>query len=83
MTRGVVLDRDGTLIDFYRDPELGVVTPAFHPDHVRFLPGVIDGLSILRDAGYAFAIATNQPHAAKNPGSTAGSDAGTIGDRAW
>jgi D-glycero-D-manno-heptose 1,7-bisphosphate phosphatase len=65
MTRGVVLDRDGTLIDFYRDPELGVVTPAFHRDHVRFLPGVIQGLTMLRDAGYAFAIASNQPHAAK------------------
>lgn len=63
--RGVVLDRDGTLIDFYRDPELGVVTPAFHPDHVRLLPGVLEGLERLRDAGYALAIASNQPHAAK------------------
>ncbi len=26
----VVVDRDGTLIDFHRDAELGVVTPAFH-----------------------------------------------------
>jgi D-glycero-D-manno-heptose 1,7-bisphosphate phosphatase len=55
--KGVILDRDGTLIDFYRDVELGVVTPAFHPDHVQLLPSV--------DAGFALAIATNQPDAAK------------------
>lgn len=65
MNRGVILDRDGTLIDFYRDTELGVVTPAFHPDQVRLLPGVIEGLRTLRDAGYRLAVATNQPDAAK------------------
>lgn len=65
MKRGIVLDRDGTLIDFVRDHERGIVTPAFHPDHVRLLPGVVEGLTALRDAGYAFAIATNQPDAAK------------------
>jgi D-glycero-D-manno-heptose 1,7-bisphosphate phosphatase len=63
--KGVILDRDGTLIDFHRDAELGAVVSAFHPDHIRFLPGVIDGLGALRDAGYALAIATNQPGAAK------------------
>lgn len=65
MTRAVILDRDGTLIDFYRDVDLGVVTPAFHPDQVRLLPGVLTGLRTLRDAGYALSIATNQPDAAK------------------
>jgi len=65
MRAGIVLDRDGTLIDFYRDSTRGVVTPAFHPDHVRLLPGVVEGLVLLRDAGYALAIATNQPDAAK------------------
>jgi len=65
MKRGIIVDRDGTLIDFYRDGSLGVVTPAFHPSHVRLLPGVISGLHALRDAGYVFAIATNQPDAAK------------------
>jgi D-glycero-D-manno-heptose 1,7-bisphosphate phosphatase len=65
MARGVILDRDGTLIDFYRDPELGVVTPAFHPDHLQLLPGVVEGLRTLLDAGFVLAIATNQPGAAK------------------
>jgi D-glycero-D-manno-heptose 1,7-bisphosphate phosphatase len=63
--RAAILDRDGTLIDFYRDPELGVVTPAFHPDHLRLMPGVVDGLRLLHDAGWLLAVATNQPDAAK------------------
>jgi D-glycero-D-manno-heptose 1,7-bisphosphate phosphatase len=63
--KGAVLDRDGTLIDFHRDTELGAVVSAFHPDQIRFLPGVIKGLRALRDAGYVLAIATNQPGAAK------------------
>ncbi|WP_433936969.1 HAD-IIIA family hydrolase [Sorangium cellulosum] len=63
--RGIVLDRDGTLIDVVRDPELGVVVTAFHPDQIRVLPGVIEGLRRLSDAGFLLAIATNQPGAAK------------------
>ncbi|MFO0555189.1 MAG: HAD-IIIA family hydrolase [Polyangiaceae bacterium] len=65
MSRLAIVDRDGTIIDFYRDAELGVVTPAFHPDQLRFLPGALDGLSALSRAGFAIAIATNQPGAAK------------------
>lgn len=62
---GVILDRDGTLIDVVRDEETGTVTVAFHPDQLRLLPGVIDGLKSLARAGYGFAIATNQPGPAK------------------
>lgn len=61
----VVVDRDGTLIDIVRDEETGAVTTAFHPSHLRFLPGAIDGLRRLRDAGFSIAIATNQPGPAK------------------
>lgn len=60
-----ILDRDHTLIDVVRDEELGVVVSAFHPDQVRFLPGVIDGLRALQQAGFTLAIATNQPGVAK------------------
>lgn len=63
--RGAILDRDGTLIDFHRDAELGAVVSAFHPAQIRLLPGVIAGLHALADAGFALAIATNQPGAAK------------------
>ena len=62
---GAVLDRDGTLIDFHRDAELGAVVSAFHPDQIRVLPGVIEGLRALAEAGFTLAIATNQPGAAK------------------
>lgn len=62
---GVILDRDGTLIDVVRDEETGTISVAFHPDHVRFLPGVLDGLKLFAAAGYGFAIATNQPGPAK------------------
>lgn len=63
--RGVILDRDGTLIDVVRDEETGAVTPAFHPSHIRFLPGVVEGLVALRDAGFVLCLATNQPGPAK------------------
>jgi D-glycero-D-manno-heptose 1,7-bisphosphate phosphatase len=52
-SRGLVLlDRDGTLI---RN------VPFLHdPAQVEILPGVIDGLRALEDAGYTLAIVTNQ-----------------------
>jgi len=63
--KGIIVDRDGTLIDFHRDAELGAVVSAFHPDQIRWLPGVLEGLRALAGAGFALAIATNQPGAAK------------------
>jgi D-glycero-D-manno-heptose 1,7-bisphosphate phosphatase len=63
--KAVFLDRDGTLIDVVRDEDSGAISVAFHPDHVRLLPGVVDGLRLLRDAGYLLAIASNQPGPAK------------------
>lgn len=62
---GVILDRDGTLIDVVRDEETGTVSVAFHPAQVRLLPGVVEGLRALDAAGYGFAIASNQPGPAK------------------
>jgi D-glycero-D-manno-heptose 1,7-bisphosphate phosphatase len=62
---GVILDRDGTLIDVVRDEETGTVCPAFHPSQLKFLPGVPEGLRALRDAGFRLCIATNQPGPAK------------------
>jgi D-glycero-D-manno-heptose 1,7-bisphosphate phosphatase len=63
--RAVVLDRDGTLIDVVRDEETGAISTAFHPSQIVILPGVVEGLKLLRDAGYVFALATNQPGPAK------------------
>jgi D-glycero-D-manno-heptose 1,7-bisphosphate phosphatase len=71
MTRAVFLDRDGTLIDVVRDEEAGVISVAFHPDQLRLLPGVVDGLRALAGAGYVLAIASNQPGPAKGQFSAA------------
>ncbi len=61
----IILDRDGTLVDFVRDEETGFITSAFHPSQIRILPGVIEGLALLERAGFVLAIATNQPGPAK------------------
>ncbi len=63
--RGVIFDRDATLIDVFRDEETGSITPAFHPKQLRLLSGVVDGLRMLAERGYVLAIATNQPAPAK------------------
>jgi D-glycero-D-manno-heptose 1,7-bisphosphate phosphatase len=62
---GIILDRDGTLIDVVRDEETGVISVAWAPSQLRFLPGVLEGLELLKAAGFVFAIATNQPGPAK------------------
>lgn len=53
------------MIDVVRDDETGTVSVAFHPDQLRLLPGVIEGLQLLAAAGYGLAIASNQPGPAK------------------
>jgi D-glycero-D-manno-heptose 1,7-bisphosphate phosphatase len=62
---GIILDRDGTLIDVVRDEETGVTSVAWSPSQLRLLPGVLEGLLLLKAAGFGFAIATNQPGPAK------------------
>jgi D-glycero-D-manno-heptose 1,7-bisphosphate phosphatase len=57
MNKAVFLDRDGTIIedrDYLADPE-GVV----------LLPGVVEGLRRLREAGYLLVVVTNQSGAAR------------------
>ena len=71
MTRAVILDRDGTLIDVVRDEETGAISTAFHPDQITILPSVLDGLRVLGRAGYVLAMATNQPGPAKGQFSAA------------
>lgn len=55
--RAVFLDRDGTLIKDKRY--------AFAPGEIEFLPGVIDGLKKLRDAGFLLIVITNQSGVAR------------------
>jgi D-glycero-D-manno-heptose 1,7-bisphosphate phosphatase len=60
-----ILDRDGTVIDVVRDEETGTLSVAFHPDQIRLLPGAVQGMRALQEAGYTLALATNQPAPAK------------------
>lgn len=69
--KGLILDRDGTLIDTCRDEETGTVFTAFHPKHLRLLPRVVEGLRLAIDHGYVLSIATNQPAPAKGYASAA------------
>ena len=71
MTRLAIFDRDGTIIDVVRDEETGAISVAFHPSHIRLLPGAVAGMRALQDAGYAIAIASNQPGPAKGQMSAA------------
>lgn len=66
-----ILDRDGTIIDVVRHEETGVITVAFHPDQLAFLPGAVEGLRALAAGGFTLAIATNQPGPAKGQFSAA------------
>ncbi len=50
----VFLDRDGTLIEEPPDEQVDSL------EKLRFMPGVFAALARLRDAGYRFAIVTNQ-----------------------
>ena len=63
--KAIILDRDGTLIDVVRHPETGIISVAFHPSHLRLLPGVLEGLTRFASAGYVLGVATNQPGPAK------------------
>ena len=57
MKKTIFFDRDGTLIIdrvYLNDPE-----------QITYLPGVFEGLALLRDAGYEFVIVTNQSGVAR------------------
>jgi D-glycero-D-manno-heptose 1,7-bisphosphate phosphatase len=55
--RAVFLDKDGTLVE---DVPFNV-----DPEKVRLLPGAGEGLRLLRDAGFAFVVVSNQSGVAR------------------
>src|SRR5205085_4908141 len=63
--RAAFLDRDGVLVDILRDPELGVLYTAFHPNQLRPARGAEASLRRLRALGYECIVVTNQPGPAK------------------
>jgi len=65
MKRAAFLDRDGVLIEILRDPDLGVLFTAFHPDQLHPTKGAAQALGWLRALGYECIVVTNQPGPAK------------------
>src|SRR5258705_188809 len=59
------LDRDGVLIEILRDPELGILYTAFHPDHLRPTKDSVGAVRSLRALGFECIVVSNQPGAAK------------------
>ena len=57
MRRGVFLDRDGTI-----NVDRGYTSS---PDDLEFLPGAIEGLRLLREAGFTLVVITNQSGVAR------------------
>ncbi|MBM3256778.1 MAG: HAD family hydrolase [Candidatus Liptonbacteria bacterium] len=53
MKKAVFLDRDGTLIEY--------VLELTSPEQLKILPGAIEGVKKLNDAGFLCVILTNQP----------------------
>ena len=57
MKRGVFLDRDGTI-----NVDRG---HTYSPDDLEFLPGAVEGLRLLREAGFTLVVITNQSGVAR------------------
>jgi D-glycero-D-manno-heptose 1,7-bisphosphate phosphatase len=63
--RAVFLDRDGVLNELVPDPASGLPESPLDPRDVRLVTGAAAASAELHDAGYALAVVTNQPAAAK------------------
>ncbi len=65
MKRAVFLDRDGVVNELVYYEEHGIIDSPFTAEQFRLLPGVGESIRRLREAGYAVALASNQPGIAK------------------
>lgn len=65
LRRAAFLDRDGVMVEILRDPELGVLYTAFHPDQLRASNGAAEAIRRLRSMAYECIVVTNQPGPAK------------------
>ena len=59
------LDRDGVLVEILRDPELGILYTAFHPNQLRPTKDSVGAVQSLRSLGFECIVVSNQPGAAK------------------
>jgi len=63
--RAAFLDRDGVVTALVPDPRSGMRESPYAADEVRLEPSAVRGLRLLRAAGFALCVASNQPSAAK------------------
>ena len=63
--RAVFLDRDGVVNELIYHQEHGIVDSPFIVSQFKLLPGVIEAVRQLRDAGYKVVLVSNQPGVAK------------------
>jgi D-glycero-D-manno-heptose 1,7-bisphosphate phosphatase len=63
--RAIFLDRDGVLNHNVVNPLTGEREAPLTPDDFRLIPGVLEALSHLRDAGFLLFLVSNQPNYAK------------------
>lgn len=63
--KAAFLDRDGVLVEILRDPELGILYTAFHPDQLRVPGGTAEALDRLSGLGFERIVVSNQPGPAK------------------
>jgi len=61
----VFLDRDGVVNELVYYEEHGIIDSPFTVAQFRLLPGVIEAVRQLRDAGYTVVLVSNQPGIAK------------------
>lgn len=61
----VLLDRDGVVTEPVRDPRLGTPESPLNARDVALVPGAADAITELRARGWALAVCSNQPAAAK------------------
>lgn len=61
----VFLDRDGVIVDVVPDPRSGTNESPYRPADVRLVPGVAEGIHVLRSAGFLLVVVSNQPAVAK------------------
>lgn len=69
LRRAVFLDRDGVIVEPVPDPRLGTFESPYEAAGVSLVPGAVDGIRALREAGWLLIGASNQPAAAKGTSS--------------
>lgn len=63
--RAVFLDRDGVINCNVLNPATGEYEAPLTPDDFEFVPGAVDAMRSLRDAGFLLFLVSNQPNYAK------------------